>query len=979
MAKLEPGRDPEMVARTQTLNLVFAVSSIALLLAFSWMVWDDYHREWKKYQVEFNKLEVKLTEAQIQEALGKVDAAKREELQAKLAQGQQEIAARRAEVRKLENEVEKLDAEWYRVDQDSRFTKAEIDVARFEYEEAAQHKASNAARKKAHLDALEKRSAELRVQLEDVIARRDGAKGRLAELEKTKLEAEKTQKELYAEKTRLEDRLHKIKPGFVSFVRNMPILDMLNPSLKINQIMPAHLKDDVIFTQTEKVDRCTTCHLGIDKKGYEGAPQPYTTHPNMELYLRGPHAVEKVGCTACHQGRGRATGFQNAAHTASSTDQEKAWGKHTGTSHYESIHLWDLPMMAKGTTESQCAKCHREVVEVPAANSLNLGTQLIERYGCFGCHKIKGWENLRKVGPDLTKIVSKTNEEWIYRWIKEPRAFRPTRMPQIWDVRLDETAAEKARNDVEANAVAAFLAAKAAKQEFPAPPSGTSENGKKLFETVGCLACHRIGDDRLGVEAIDAASFRTHGPNLDGTGSKVNAGWLYAWVRNPKGYWHETKMPNLRLTEKEAADITAYLMSLKNDSFMGRPRPAIEPAIRDTIVREHLLAANTPVKETEAKLTAMSDTDRTLFVGEKTIGRYGCFGCHTIAGFENASPIGVELTEEGSKLVERLDFGYEHGKIPHTLSGWLHRKLMEPRVFDRGKLKRPEELLRMPKFHFTKEESNALVTAILSLTKEQVPLAAQKQLSADERYAQKGWRLVRDMNCQGCHQVGERGGAIREVIKGRLEASGGDVTQAGGLSPPLLYNAKERIGEGARVQTAWLHSFLKDPSKKIRPWLDLRMPTFEFTEEQANTMTRFFAALDRVPYPYDPKPEVEASLVATGRDLFTRWQCVKCHVVAGKLPDQEPANMAPDLAEVPNRLRADWLPVWLADPQRLQPGTRMPANFPVNPQENAFPEILGGDQKKQIDAVRSYLLSLGRTSAAAPTRRAAAATSSSGR
>src|SRR5262245_52653802 len=192
MPKHEPSRAPEMVARTQTLNVVFALSSVALLLAFSWMVWDDYHREWKKYQVEFNKLEVKLTETQIQEALGKVDAAKRDELQARLAQGEQEKTARRAEIRKAEGEIERLEAEWYRVDQDSRFTKAEIDVARFEYEEAAEHKAGSAARKKAHLDALEKRSSDLRVALEDVIARRDAAKGRLAELEKTKLEAEKT-------------------------------------------------------------------------------------------------------------------------------------------------------------------------------------------------------------------------------------------------------------------------------------------------------------------------------------------------------------------------------------------------------------------------------------------------------------------------------------------------------------------------------------------------------------------------------------------------------------------------------------------------------------------------------------------------------------------------------------------------------------------------------------------------------------------
>ena len=65
-----------------------------------------------------------------------------------------------------------------------------------------------------------------------------------------------------------------------------------------------------------------------------------------------------------------------------------------------------------------------------------------------------------------------------------------------------------------------------------------------------------------------------------------------------------------------------------------------------------------------------------------------------------------------------------------------------------------------------------------------------------------------------------------------------------------------------------------------------------------------------------------------------------------------------DLANVPQRLRADWLTLWLADPGRIMPGTRMPSNFPVDPHENAFPEILGGDQKKQIEAVRAYLLTL---------------------
>jgi cytochrome c2 len=961
MAKNEPGRDPEMVGRTGKLNVVFALTSIALLITVSLMVWADYDRPWKKYQTEFAKLETKRTEDQIQQSDAKVDAARRQQMDAALAKGEQDAAAHAQQIDKAQAEKRKIDDEWYRVDQDFRFTKAKIDVARFAYEDAAHAGRGSAAGKKKTLDDLERQWSELRTRLEDVNARRAAAAARIADLQKAKLDAEKAQKDLFAEKTRLEDRLKAVQGGFVTFVRNLPVLDMLNPSLKVNQIMPANLYDDVIFLPTPKVDRCTTCHLAIDKKGYEKAPQPYTTHPNLETMLQGPHPIDRIGCTACHQGRGRATSFQNTAHTASSVEQEKAWGKHIGHEHYEAMHHWDLPMMAKGQTEAQCAKCHQGVVEVPQAASLNTGRFLVERYGCNGCHKIKGWEGLRKVGPDLTQITAKTDAEWMFRWIKEPKGFRPTRMPQVWDVRIDETAEQKKRNDVEINSVVAYLQSQATSSAYPAPPAGDLVAGRKTVETIGCLGCHRIGDDKRGMDAFWAASYRTHGPNLDGTGTKVNAGWLYSWVKDPKSYWAHTRMPNLRLTDQEAANVTAYLMSLKHDGFREKPRPAMDAAVRDAAIKEHLLAASVPVKSADEQIAKMSDEQRTVFLGEKTIGRYGCFGCHEIKGFEKANPIGVELTEQGSKLVERLDFGYEHGQIPHTLPGWLHRKVMEPRVFDRAKVKRPEELLRMPKFFVDEQEASAIVTAIMSLTKEQVPAAAQKVLSADERYAEKGLRLIRDYNCRGCHQLGAGGGNVRKVIEAQLEESGGDVLQAQALSAPMLYNPVSKIGEGSRVHTDWLHRFLNDPSDHVRPWLDLRMPTFQFDEEQLNTITHAFASLDKVPFPYAPKPASVPETVAHGRDLFGRWQCVKCHVVNGQLPPgQEPANMAPDLAKVPQRLRPEWLTLWLKNPSSIQPGTRMPSNFPDKAEENAFPEVLGGDQAKQVEAVRAYLLTFGR-------------------
>ena len=147
-AKVEPGRDAGMAARAGKLNVVFALTSILMLVVFSWMIWADYDREWKKHQLEFTRLEVTRTEEEIQKALGKVDAKRRQELEGKLAQGKQEAAARRKDIDQAEDELNKLDGEWYRVDQDYRFTKAKIDVARFNYEESTETRKGNAEKRK---------------------------------------------------------------------------------------------------------------------------------------------------------------------------------------------------------------------------------------------------------------------------------------------------------------------------------------------------------------------------------------------------------------------------------------------------------------------------------------------------------------------------------------------------------------------------------------------------------------------------------------------------------------------------------------------------------------------------------------------------------------------------------------------------------------------------------------------------------------
>src|SRR5688572_8665096 len=46
----------------KTLDIVFAVSCIAMLLSTIWMFWDDYNKQWKKEQRAFRDVEEALNE-----------------------------------------------------------------------------------------------------------------------------------------------------------------------------------------------------------------------------------------------------------------------------------------------------------------------------------------------------------------------------------------------------------------------------------------------------------------------------------------------------------------------------------------------------------------------------------------------------------------------------------------------------------------------------------------------------------------------------------------------------------------------------------------------------------------------------------------------------------------------------------------------------------------------------------------------------
>ncbi len=97
-------------------------------------------------------------------------------------------------------------------------------------------------------------------------------------------------------------------------------------------------------------------------------------------------------------------------------------------------------------------------------------------------------------------------------------------------------------------------------------PGGDAARGRLAMVEYGCGACHVIP----GV----ASARGTVGPSLDGlarrayiAGVLTNApGDLTRWLMNPPLFSPETAMPNLGVTEADAADMAAYLYTLGPDA-----------------------------------------------------------------------------------------------------------------------------------------------------------------------------------------------------------------------------------------------------------------------------------------------------------------------------------------------------------------------------------------------------------------------------
>ena len=814
-----------------SLNRLFFVSSILLIAATVWAAWQDYDRNWKHYQRDFNKIALERAEKEkkeIEKALRTARGPELKDLYDRLEAAKKDVASKQADIEKLDEAREKNRGPLERALQKFQFDKSDADTAKQRAESAGHHVAEakaeleklrksgspEAGSVEASLKGLEAHSAdalqnyqewskkvmESKLAFEELNEKENAAFGAIEKIVKAREEAQKEIDKVEAEVILVKRKIAKLEPTLSKTLLTMPGLDFIANPEHIEQDILPHFQEDLNFSTVGKIDRCRTCHLAIDKRGWteKELPAVFRSHPNIDLYVgdNSPHPVSKFGCTICHEGSGRSVDFYTTAHMPKDAKQGEEWKEKYG---WQPIHHFDKPMLPMPYIESSCTKCHSSQIRVTMGEKVNRGRQVMEKVGCFGCHPIAGMENLRKVGPALNGIRFKVTKDWAYNWIRKPTDFRPTtHMPQAFDQSNTSDPEALKKNTAMIQAIVEYLFENSelphVKDGYPAPPAGDAAAGKKLFESVGCTACHVAGDmKKAGTQYTD------FGPNLSTVGSKLNAGWTFAWLKNPGQYFHYTSMPSLRLTDQEAADVTAFLLTLKHPGdFPDRKLPPVVDADLEATILA-FMQSSLPTRLAQEKVKAMSQKERLLYLGQKAIGHQGCFGCHDIKGFEKTKKIGAELTGSnatGSKDITKFDFGFRHELLMGHSAGaydrvaWVKAKLENPRTFDGGRFVEYAERLRMPKFSLTDEERDALATWVLSFrTRENIPVSHMRNLSHEEAVVNAGKTIVMQSNCASCHKVG--------LFPSRIEISEEKLPE---VAQARVYVARTILTDGRQVE-----------------------------------------------------------------------------------------------------------------------------------------------------------------------------------
>ncbi len=513
--------------------------------------------------------------------------------------------------------------------------------------------------------------------------------------------------------------------------------------------------------------------------------------------------------------------------------------------------------------------------------------------------------------------------------------------------------------------------------------------GWRLFRENNCTGCHKLKNYERPVRI---------GPALSLINKKVSREWLIGWLKNPKDYLQNAKMPVFKLSDEKIGYIADYLMEevVFSENFKN---PHSAPFSKKGLILSPSLAKS-------VRLDSERGKGRLLDEGKILVSSLGCLGCHLI-------------NKKGSGFAPELSFIGDKVKPE-----WLFYFLKKPRSYDAK--------TTMPELNISDGEIRSIAAYLFSLKKNKKSGFKLREPGPSHDDVEKGRKIVREIGCTGCHEIekfplgydapaldgiGDKrvdelffgnitntektlinwllvkvidpGRFATDKVITRMPYYDFDRIQAEALvtfllsirnnSLPASYTKKlinsdsaeirgksilehyncfgchgingmgGNIGpdltrEAKKSRNEWLFKFFKK-TYKIRPVPILKagMPDFYLSDIEVNAIIEYFAFIAGESYPYNAelKKEVHAEDIYDGEKLYQEvFACSGCHVVDG-----HGGEIGPEHTDAASRLKREWVEQWLKNPQAVQPEVRMP-RFKFKDWE--------------FEALTDYLMTLGR-------------------
>ena len=183
--------------------------------------------------------------------------------------------------------------------------------------------------------------------------------------------------------------------------------------------------------------------------------------------------------------------------------------------------------------------------------------RLMEDLRCQSCHTING--NGGDMAPDLSREGSAVQRAWLLDFMRNPDTLRPALIRRMPKFNLSD---EEIRglSDYMLTAYQAPGFDSSALDVQALNPAAVARGKTLFYSKFACQSCH-IADYKNDKGYV--------GPALADVGSRLTPVWIYRWLQDPDALVPGTSMPSPRMTNDEARDLTAFLVTLKNRKKEG--------------------------------------------------------------------------------------------------------------------------------------------------------------------------------------------------------------------------------------------------------------------------------------------------------------------------------------------------------------------------------------------------------------------------